>query len=310
MTIYLDVIWFLNFCIDLLLLCLTAIVLKRSMNKWRLILGALMASSIVLALFTPLSTIVYHPLIKTLFSMLIVLFTFGYKRFSYFAQNLCMFYFVSFICGGGIFALHYFLQNDATVLNGIVATKSSGFGSPISWSLIVLGFPAVWYFSKKNIQQVEVQQVKYDQIVDVVISIDQTEIKVKGLIDSGNQLHDPITKAPVMILDVSKMVEYIPDWLVEASKKIDEIGTNLGSAEERDKWQERMRIIPYRGVGQENQFLIGIKPDQVKVTHDNEVYGIAKVLIGLSHTVLSAEDEYECIIHPKMITNGIKQMPA
>ncbi|MCT8139743.1 sigma-E processing peptidase SpoIIGA [Anaerobacillus sp. CMMVII] len=47
MAVYLDVIWFLNFCIDLLLLLLTAIVLKRNIVKWRLIMGALVASSVL-----------------------------------------------------------------------------------------------------------------------------------------------------------------------------------------------------------------------------------------------------------------------
>ncbi|MBX4366085.1 sigma-E processing peptidase SpoIIGA, partial [Mycobacterium tuberculosis] len=48
MEIYLDAIWLLKFCFDLLLLMMTAFILKRRVKKRRLILGAFVASSIVL----------------------------------------------------------------------------------------------------------------------------------------------------------------------------------------------------------------------------------------------------------------------
>ncbi|HET7580649.1 MAG TPA: sigma-E processing peptidase SpoIIGA, partial [Bacillales bacterium] len=110
MTLYLDVIWLLNFCIDLLLLQLTAFVLKRNVGKRRLITGALVASVFIFFLFTPFSGVMYNPLVKFAYSIVIVLVVFGYKRFSAFAQGLFMFYFVTFMIGGGMFALHYFMQ--------------------------------------------------------------------------------------------------------------------------------------------------------------------------------------------------------
>ncbi|VWA41068.1 Sporulation sigma-E factor processing peptidase (SpoIIGA), partial [Bacillus altitudinis] len=89
-VIYLDVIWLLNFCFDLLLLLLTAFILKRQVKKRRYMLGALIGSSIVLLLFTPFAMIVSHPLGKLLFSVLIVLGTFGFQRFrSFFQKPVC-----------------------------------------------------------------------------------------------------------------------------------------------------------------------------------------------------------------------------
>lgn len=51
MALYLDVIWFLNFCIDFLLIVLTGMVLKRKMQKWRLITGSLIGSLYVFFAF-------------------------------------------------------------------------------------------------------------------------------------------------------------------------------------------------------------------------------------------------------------------
>lgn len=84
--IYLDAIWLLNFCFDLLLLMMTAFILKRRVKKRRLILGAFVASSIVLFMFTPFSPYVLHPAGKLSFSVVIVLVTFGFKRFRFFCK--------------------------------------------------------------------------------------------------------------------------------------------------------------------------------------------------------------------------------
>ncbi|HZH63101.1 MAG TPA: sigma-E processing peptidase SpoIIGA, partial [Metabacillus sp.] len=84
MSIYLDVIWLLNFSFDLLLLVLTAIVLKRKINKFRLVLAALIGSSIVIMMFTPLAFIATHPYGKMVISILMVLSAFGFKRFRFF----------------------------------------------------------------------------------------------------------------------------------------------------------------------------------------------------------------------------------
>ncbi len=99
MKIYLDVIWLLNFCFDALLLLLTAFILKRHVKKRRLVGGAFIGSSIVLLMFTPFSPIVEHPAGKLAFSVVIVVVTFGFKRFRFFFQNLFSFYFATFLMG-------------------------------------------------------------------------------------------------------------------------------------------------------------------------------------------------------------------
>ncbi|RBW67364.1 sigma-E processing peptidase SpoIIGA [Bacillus taeanensis] len=295
MTIYLDVIWFLNFCTDFLLLSLTGIFLKRDLKKLRLLTGTLIASCYVIAIVSPLSYLFYHPLFKLIFSMFLMIIVFGYKKFSYFMQNLCMFYFVTFMIGGGMLAVHYFLQSDWEVMRSLAAAKSTGYGDPISWSFVIFGFPSLWYFSKHRVEHLEIRKVHYDQIADVTIQIEESIFTVKGLIDSGNQLADPITKTPVMILDINHC--QLPEAL---HKKLKEVAL-IFQMEEKHSWQERVRIVPYRGVGQVQEFLTAIKPDLVTISQGNTKYETNKCLIGLSENMLSSEDDFQCILHPKML---------
>jgi stage II sporulation protein GA (sporulation sigma-E factor processing peptidase) len=307
MAIYLDVIWFLNFCIDLLLLLLTALVLKRNLVKWRLLLGALVASSVLFLVVTPFSSLYYHPMFKLAFSTCIVVTTFGFRRFSYFIQNLLTFYFVSFICGGGLIALHFFFNNEMVILNGVVTTKSTGLGTPISWLLVLIGFPVIWFLSKKRFELIEVRKVKYEEIVDVDLFILDRHLKLKGLVDSGNQLQDPLTKKPVMIIDMNILQNKFPKSIVQQAKHPEMIGDQ--SIEIDCEWEEKLCIIPYRGIGQVNQFIIGIRPDKVVVTLENgEELDSSNVIVGLNFTNLSSEGDFNCILHPQMLIQGKKRL--
>ncbi|MBU7592026.1 sigma-E processing peptidase SpoIIGA [Metabacillus halosaccharovorans] len=300
MSIYLDVIWLLNFSFDLLLLVLTAIVLKRKTNKLRMVLAALIGSSIVIMMFTPLVFLANHPLGKMFISVLMVLTAFGFKRFRFFFQGLLTFYFVTFLVGGGMIGIHYFLQQEMTYLEGILMTNSTGFGHPISWLFVLIGFPVVWLFARNSIEGIETKKIHYDQLVKVQITVDNIQFSLKGLIDSGNQLFDPITRSPVMIIDTLKVQEFLPKLLVHQAIQ-DDVMKAMSEQNEGHAWEHRVRIIPYRVVGSEHQFLLGFKPDEVCIETKNETLKVQKTIIGLNRTTLSSEDAYECIVHPKML---------
>ncbi|MBE4908811.1 sigma-E processing peptidase SpoIIGA [Bacillus luteolus] len=305
MNIYLDVIWLLNFLFDGLLLLLTAFILKRKILIWRMVLGAFIGSLIVILMVSPLSMYASHPIIKLIFSFLIIGSAFGFKRFRYFIQNLLTFYFATFVVGGGMIGVHNFLEYEVKVLDGVLMTNTTGFGNPISWAFVLVGFPVLWYFTRKQISDFEMKKIQFDQIAEVVISIESLELRVKGLIDSGNQLYDPITKSPVLIVDTTKTVHFFPESIIRQSKNIEALGSDQD--QEAHKWESRIRIIPYRGVGQDHQFLLAIKPDKITIFHNGEQISVTKGLIALNHTPLSSDGEYECIVHPKMLLSSTVQ---
>jgi stage II sporulation protein GA (sporulation sigma-E factor processing peptidase) len=301
MSIYLDVIWLLNFSFDLFLLLLTAIALKRKIFKLRILLSALLGSSIVLMMFSPLAFIATHPIGKMIISIIMVLLAFGFKRFRYFFQSLLTFYFVTFMVGGGMIGAHYFLQTEMSYLNGVLMTNSTGFGHPISWLFVLIGFPVVWIFSRNRLEGLETKKIHFDQLVTVTIRVESTQFTINGLVDSGNQLFDPITRSPVMIIDTLKVQDYIPKLLVNQAIQDDVMKSMSESGNESHPWEHRVRIIPYRVVGSEHQFLLGFKPDEVWIETKNEKIKVHKTIVGLNRTKLSSEDEYECIVHPKML---------
>ena len=306
MVIYLDVIWLLNFCFDLLLLLLTAFILKRQVKKRRYMLGALIGSSIVLLLFTPFAMIVSHPLGKLLFSVLIVLGTFGFQRFRSFFQNLFAFYFVTFLMGGGMIGVHSFLQTNTVIQDGLLISQNDGFGDPISWLFVLTGFPAIWLFSKKRLGEVGAKKRQFDEQVLAEIHIQGETIRLKGLVDSGNQLYDPMTKTPVMIVQADQLMSICGEPFIELMKQSHPVEV-MQKLDDQFPLLDRLRLVPYRAVGHDHGFLLCLKPDAVVIYTKTHMIQSAKCFVGMSLSGLSADQEFQSIVHPDMLDGKIIQ---
>jgi stage II sporulation protein GA (sporulation sigma-E factor processing peptidase) len=278
-----------------MLLLLTGTVLKRKVKKWRILLSSLIGSTIVLFMFTPYQHIFSLPLVKILFSFMMIFTAFGFKRLATFLQTVGMFYFVTFVMGGGMLGVHYLFN-----VEWLQTQSNFEIGDPISWLFVIIGFPIVLYFSKQNISSIKVRKVHFDQLAKVSIEVNGVEWTTTGLIDSGNQLHDPITRAPVLIMDVNTCKGSLPNSFLTRIENPETIGMDIGESN-NCKWEERMKIIPYRAVGSSQQFLIAIKPDKLTIVQEDIKYEVGKGLVAFSTTNLSSEGEYGCIVHPKMI---------
>ncbi len=300
MAVYLDVIWALNLLFDSLLLLLTAIILKRQISKWRIFFGGLLGSVIILLAVTPVHIYSSHPISKLLFSIFMVLIAFGYKRFRYFITGLMTFYFTTFLIGGALIGTHYFVNFDFQLSSSVMLASVKGFGDPISWLFVLLGFPIAWHFSHGNIDKIETAKIQFDNIVKVFIFLDEMRFEFKGLVDSGNQLYDPITKSPVMLVSVKNSLENLPPAILQLAQNPDEIlfGTNTLP----DSIQGKMKIIPCKVMGREHQLIIALKPDQIVIKQEQHSFTIKKGLVSFTMQELSSEDAFQCIVHPKMLS--------
>jgi stage II sporulation protein GA (sporulation sigma-E factor processing peptidase) len=304
LTVYLDVIWVLNFLFDSLLLYLTAIFLKRSIRIWRLLAGGFIGSVIILLSFTPLNTISGNPVSKLLCSVLMILAVFGYKRWHFFVRALLTLYFSTFLIGGALIGAHYFIQYDSNLTTSVLLSNVQGFGDPISWLFILIGFPIAWHSSKAKIETIEMAKIQYDQIVSVSLKMYNEIFVFKGLVDSGNQLYDPLSKMPVMFVSIKNQLDSIPDPIKRLA--LDPELVLMVDESIPVEWKSQLRVIPCRVVGQEHQLIVAFKPDIIMIKKDDTVYECQKGLVSFTMQQLSSDDAFQCIVHPKMLT-GPKQ---
>lgn len=302
MTVYLDVIWLLNFLFDALLLLFTAILIKRRIVYWRLALASLIASISVFGFVTNLAFLILHPAFKLVLSLVIVWIAFGFHRFRFFVRATLTFYLTTFLMGGGLIGLHYFFQYESIFSDSILLASVKGFGDPISWVLIMIGFPVLWYFSTKQAENWEMAKIQYDQTVSVLVKIQDYSLHLIGLVDSGNQLLDPISKLPIMIISSDSVRNTVPKPMIEltADSFLD------GSLQIPTSWETRLRIVPCQTVGQEGELLLVFKPDFIEIEQkesDKKKRYRPKGYIAFSKHSLSTDQSFDCIVHPKMLTS-------
>ncbi|WP_421384477.1 sigma-E processing peptidase SpoIIGA [Bacillus salacetis] len=301
MVLYLDVIWILNLLIDSILLMMTALFLKRHLIWWRIFLGGFIGSLIVLLSFTPYAHVSGHPLVKLSFSIIMVFAAFGFKRFRFFIGNLLMLYFSTFLTGGILIGVHYFLKFDNNLQTSMFLASVKGFGDPISWVFVMFALPAAWYFARSRISSIETVNIQYDQIVGAEVEINGLKLELKGLVDSGNQLYDPLSKSPVMLISSEGLDGKVPSEILRLSE--DSEGMMSGNHSLTPEWEERVRFIPAQSVGKKNQLLIAFKPDSIVIRKAEETWVCKKGLVVFQNIHFSADDSFNCIVHARMLSS-------
>jgi stage II sporulation protein GA (sporulation sigma-E factor processing peptidase) len=301
--VYFDLIWLFNFALDFLLIWSTASLLRIRLKKGRTALAAALGACYAVFIFFPSLSILYTHIVKFMFALGMIAIAFGYRDLLSYVRSLATFYLVSFIVGGGIFAIHYYYLSSSEIVSGIVVTRTGGSGVQILGSVVIIGFGLMLWFSRKTFASVEKRQHSGGLTAKLHIEVLGNHIHCQGLVDTGNQLSDPITRIPVMILETSQISHCLPKHLLDMiqSPKMDEFYSGISAWDDEIEWQQRLRLVPYRGVNKGMQFMVAFKPDKVVIEQDKNTWELTRVLIGLDGGTLSKDGDYQAIIHPSLM---------
>ena len=303
MTIYLDAVWLLNFLLDWMILLLTQSITRDNSRKFRIIIGAFVASCLVpISLFLP-NSIIISPVGKGIYSLIIVATAFGLKNFRQFLQRLLTFYFVSFALGGGLIALHFMLGHQMDASNNGILTFQTGYGDQISWIFVGIGFPIIWLFTKLRMDKQVLESFRHDQMYEVMIQMKGKSFKTTGYVDSGNQLKDPLTHKPVVICDQY----FMSNWFSEEELEVLELAQqDLSFDLLPSNWNDSFQIVPYQGVDGNRTFMMVLNPEKIVLSYDDKEITTNKVLIGIQFGQLATDGSYHCLLHPQLFNNSIR----
>ena len=313
MVVYLDLIFLTNLLIDGAVLLTTAWARKIRAKFWRIFAASWIGAFYVIFMIFPSMTFLYTFLVKLLLSVFMLITAFGFGSMQHFLRNLGVFYCVNFVAAGGVLGLHYLLQSSGEVLNGIwfSRTGSSGFPLQISLTVALFALPAALVLYRTVWASVKRRELLAQYFAEVKVWIDGLEHQCTGLVDTGNQLYDPLTRTPVMIMEASAWPDKIPDRWLEWIRKAEADRIFSGAAAEDGEqpfaWQDRLRLVPFRGINRSMQFMLAIKPDKVVIEFGERRTETSKVLIGLDGGKLSADGSYRAIVHPGLVDEGLER---
>ena len=258
--LYLDVLFLENLLADYLILSILRRILKCSAGRLRRLLGAALGSAGVcgLYLFSMEGTFTGNLLIYVLFSTVMVKIGLDIRDFPTCGKAVVLLYISSFLLGG----IYQWVQSCVR----LPLYPFAGFTLISYWILSVcmdwlLGF-----------------QERSRNIFEGEIGYHGRSIHVKGLLDTGNHLRDPVFQKPVSILIECKKQELCKDE------------------------EPLCQMIPFHSLGESNGILPAFFADYLYIYRkDGSKKQIERPLIGITKEPLSSQNDYDMIAHPDLL---------
>ena len=256
-------------------------------------------------IFFPSLSFMFTFVVKFLFSLAMVAIAFGFSSLQQFVRQLGLFYAVNFTAAGAIYAAHYLLQSTREVINGVLFTHTGGYTAAPSltaWFVLLIFFAALLFY--RWTERSRAAQSRFCRLYRRGDRPDRSSYRndFLGLIDTGNRLYDPLTRTPVMVMDIRPWEEILPaSWLqILKASDTDEMMRML-IEEPESRWRDRLRMVPFQGISKDRHYMLAVKPDKVVIRHHDQLAEPEKVLVGFNGGRLSSDGSYEAIIHPDLV---------
>lgn len=297
MIIYLDVVILENLIMNSIIMYATAIILKIDIKHFRILI-----SSTIGAIYSVLTYIsnfqIYSNLIlKIILSIIMVYIAYKPKNIKILSKQILIFYLTSFLFGGVAFALIYVIKPQEILMKnglflGTYPLKSVFLAAIIASIICILGFKIV----KNKIS-------KKDMFYKVIITINKKQIETTAMVDTGNLLKDPITGAPVIVVEATLLENIIPQEILLNLENIIGGEFEYVTEEVRSEYISKLKLIPYTSLGKQNGMLLGLKSDKVEIIKDDENIVKQNIIIGIYNKSLTKRGEYRALIGIEIIND-------
>ena len=194
MIVYVDVLVFLNAVVDYFILLAASFFAERKIKEWRLVLSSVLSALGSLYIFAPKTNTFVDFLFKAVFSLLITLSAFGYKKLRVFLKAYFCFFAVSLLyCGLSVLLWTVFNPNKMVIKNSVVYFDIS--------VMQMLIFAVAGYIAIRLIRFFITRNSPHSKRVELSLVNGSTAVNLTALVDSGNSLKDIYQNRKVVITD-------------------------------------------------------------------------------------------------------------
>ncbi len=281
MEVYIEYVILDNFFITLTVLIITQKCLHIDIIPYRLILACVFAT--LCAVLIPLINvhILLIILLKAISGALICVVVLKKFQLIKFLKLYCTFFGVTFLLGGMCIALLYMLGQNITDI------MSSNYFNELPIGVIVSSIILAAFFSMKTfVTLYRIKELK-PYIRKLKIFYEGKTVLMNGLIDSGNNLYDPDSNLPVVVVNNKTMYKLVKDELILKLAKGKNIPLKCG------------KVIEFGTASDISKMLI-IKPDKILIYSGDKVNTIYDVMLGFAKKSIGGQT-YEALIHPAII---------
>jgi stage II sporulation protein GA (sporulation sigma-E factor processing peptidase) len=295
--VYGDVVLLENLIMNFIILFCTAKLLKYRYSWLMLVIAAFIGAIYALGSYVTYFEYFYTPFMKIIFSILIITIAYLPHHIRDFIKLISVFYITSFVFGGAAFGLFYFLNGLKYRSNGTFYIKEFPVKTlAISIIIAYLIVKASWNFVLNRVKREKI-------ITEIIILMDNRKVAIMALVDTGNALNEPITNAPVVVVEYTSIKELLPTDVQAIFDQDNQNDFNIiAHIMSNSDLITRFRVIPFKSLGKENGMLLGFKPDEVQLVENYKQQSIKNIIIGIYNKKLSNNGEYSALIHPDILS--------
>ena len=281
MEVYIEYVILDNFFITLAILIITSKCLHIDISWHRITLASVFGT--FCAVLIPLINIhnILLVLLKAVSGGLICLIILKKTKIKKFCLVFATFLGVTFFLGGMSIATLFMLNQDINSTFTINYFNDFPVGVIIACLVLAVFFGVRFFIMSNRTKQLRpfLRKIK--------IFYQDKSISLNGLIDSGNNLYDPDSNLPVIVVNQNAFYSLLNDDSI------------ISLAKGQKPKLKNAKIISYGTASNISQMLI-IKPDKILIYSGNKVNTIYDVMLGFAQNSIGGQT-YEALIHPALI---------
>ena len=273
MTVYADVLVFLNGVITYFLLLCVCAFLKFRPKTYRLILGAILGGISALTIFLPDLNVFVGLFTRITVCLIIVLTAFSFKNKIRFLKYTLAFLTITYIFGGATLALtELFNIKSVMCVNGVCYFDIEPMFLILSSGAIYLFLRFLLLFKRKSADE--------QAIYNCIVEYNGVTVGFRGINDTGNSLCDPYFGSPVAIVE-KKILQPILEL------------------------EPKTYLIPIKSVAT-NSTIYSFRPSAFYIEKDQKKIKIKDITIGICETKIN--NQYSAILSPEITEIGEEQL--
>lgn len=277
MKIYLDIFFAVNFLMNLLILEIMNIFLKKRLISGKSVAAAAMGAffAVTVILYGIRSRVLLFLILYLIVSCLMIRVAYGKMTGKGMARYIAGYYLAAVSTAG----ILMFLKRIAGIRN-----------LPFLFLLAAAIF--ILFLSKKMRFMANHGMQDGQKVFPVKICYHGRSITGTGFLDTGNQLYEPVSHEGVTVVEYRLFQKMLTD------KERSEFNSAIHHMDSELFGRLLLRYIPFHSLGKEDGFLLGVRADDMEIRVNNkETVHTGKTWLGIYDRYLSADGGYEVLLN-------------
>jgi stage II sporulation protein GA (sporulation sigma-E factor processing peptidase) len=266
----------LNLVINYFILLATAKLCALPFSRARFAVSAAAGAAYSVCLLLPSMRLLAVPAMKLVLGFVMALTAFGADRRLF--RSYLAFLVVSAAFGGTVYAASLF------------AGQQLGAGLYINASMrvLLLSFAVCYMVLTFVFRRLAKRQAR--ELVAVSLRLCGKTVEFSALRDTGNELYDPVSKLPVLVLDIGEAEKLLPEALITPLRA--GAAEFIRAAGASESYRTRFRLVPYSAVGVGMALLPVFRPDLLYLQGRKE----KNMLAGICANKIAGSGEYSAVV--------------